>query len=94
MQFNNNEDLRKYPKPIENDIHILSSVNCDILFNPSEKEIYPEPDKTIYDLGGLDKYMEGAFRPGHFNGVAVIVKKLFDIIEPDKAILEKKIFNN
>lgn len=92
LQFNNIEDLRKYPKSIENDIHILSSVNCDILFNPSEKEIYPVPDNTIFDLGSLDKYMEGASRPGHFNGVAVIVKRLFDIIEPDKAYFGEKDF--
>jgi len=92
IQFNNAVDFARYPNPIENDTHLLSSVNCDILFNPSEKEIYPEPDKTIYDLGTLDKNMEGAFRPGHFNGMAVIVKKLFDLIEPDKAYFGEKDF--
>jgi pantoate--beta-alanine ligase len=92
LQFNNSEDFRKYPKPIENDIDILSSVNCDILFNPSEKEIYPEPYNTIFNFNDLDKYMEGAFRPGHFNGVAVVVKRLFDIIEPDNAYFGEKDF--
>ena len=92
IQFNSSEDLKKYPRPIENDINLLSSVNCDILFNPTEKEVYPKPDNTIYDLGNLDKYMEGAFRPGHFNGVAVIVKKLFDITRPDRAYFGEKDF--
>jgi pantoate--beta-alanine ligase len=92
IQFNNSDDLKKYPRPIENDINLLSSVDCDILFNPSEKEIYSEANKTLYDLGTLDKYMEGTFRPGHFNGVAVIVKKLFDIIEPNKAYFGEKDF--
>ena len=90
LQFNNIEDLIKYPRPIEKDIDILTSVNCAILFNPSEKEIYPEPGNTIFDFGGLDKYMEGASRPGHFNGVAVIVNKLFEIINPNKAYFGEK----
>ena len=85
IQFNNSEDLKKYPRNIENDIIYLKSVGCDVLFSPSEEEMYPESDKTIYNFNGLDRYMEGAFRPGHFNGVAVVVKKLFDIIEPDNA---------
>jgi len=92
IQFNNKEDLTKYPRTIESDIKILDQVNCDILFAPSEKEIYPEPDSTIYDLGGLDKLMEGAFRPGHFNGVAVVMKKLFDIVEPHRAYFGEKDF--
>lgn len=92
IQFNNKEDLAKYPRTIETDIKILDQVNCDILFAPSEKEIYPEPDSTIYDLGGLDKHIEGAFRPGHFNGVAVVMKKLFDIVEPHRVYFGEKDF--
>jgi len=92
IQFNNNEDLKKYPRNIESDILYLKSVGCDVLFLPSEEEMYPEPDKTIYDFNGLDKYMEGTFRPGHFNGVAVVVKKLFDIVEPNKAYFGEKDF--
>jgi len=92
LQFNNKEDLANYPKSLESDIIKLESVSCDILFAPSEKEIYPETDNTVYDLGGLDKNMEGAFRPGHFNGVAVVVKKMFDIIEPLKAYFGEKDF--
>ncbi|MFM6343665.1 MAG: pantoate--beta-alanine ligase, partial [Dolichospermum sp.] len=52
---------------------------------PDEKEMYPEPDNTLYNFGQLDKVMEGKFRPGHFNGVAIVVNKLFDIVKPDKA---------
>ena len=92
IQFNNSEDLKKYPRNIESDIIYLKSVGCDVMFSPSEEEMYPKPDKTIYNFNGLDKYMEGAFRPGHFNGVAVVVKKLFDIIEPDNAYFGEKDF--
>ncbi len=92
LQFNNKEDLENYPKSLDSDIIKLESVNCDILFSPSEKEMYPEAENTIYDLCGLDKYMEGAFRPGHFNGVVVVVKKMFDIIEPLKAYFGEKDF--
>jgi pantoate--beta-alanine ligase len=90
IQFNNSEDLKKYPRNIENDILYLKSINCDVLFSPSEEEMYPEPNKIIYDFDGLDNCMEGAFRPGHFNGVAVVVKKLFDIIKPDYAYFGEK----
>jgi len=92
LQFNNKKDLANYPKSLESDIIKLDSVSCDVLFAPSEKEMYPKKENTIYDFGGLDKYMEGAFRPGHFNGVAIVVKKLFDIIEPHKAYFGEKDF--
>jgi pantoate--beta-alanine ligase len=93
-QFNNPEDYLKYPITIESDIEILKNENCDILFNPNEKEMYPEQDTRIFDFGNLENTMEGSFRPGHFNGVAQIVSKLFDAVNPDFAFLEKKIFNN
>lgn len=92
VQFNNNEDFAKYPRTIDTDITLLNDACCEILFNPSEKEIYPEADNTVFDLGGLDKNMEGAFRKGHFNGVAMVVKKLFEIITPDKAYFGEKDF--
>jgi len=92
IQFNNPTDLSKYPRPIENDILLLNSISCDILFQPSVEEMYPEPNKIIYDFNGLDKTMEGTFRPGHFNGVAVVVKKLFDIIEPNTVYFGEKDF--
>ena len=84
-QFNDKTDLEKYPKEIESDIEKLKIGKCDLVFNPSAEEMYPEPDNTVFDFGDLDKVMEGKFRPGHFNGVAIVVKKLFEIIEPARA---------
>lgn len=92
IQFNNQDDLKKYPRPVENDIRKLKELNCDLVFNPSVEEMYPEPDNTNYDFGNLEKVMEGYHRPGHFNGVAIVVKKLFDIIEPGKAYFGEKDF--
>jgi pantoate--beta-alanine ligase len=92
IQFNNKEDLRKYPRTLEDDIRKLKSIGCDVLFAPSADEMYPEEEKTIYDFGNLDKVMDGNHRPGHFNGVAIVVKKLFDIIQPDKAYFGEKDF--
>lgn len=85
IQFNNPDDLKKYPNQIESDIKLLEAEDCDILFHPSVEEIYPEPSSEQFDFGNLDKVLEGEFRPGHFNGVAVVVKKLFEIIEPIRA---------
>lgn len=92
IQFNNPADLEKYPRALDQDKQLLQSVNCDLLFAPDVKEMYPEPDKTIYNFGKLATVMEGAFRPGHFNGVAVVVKKLFEIVSPDKAYFGEKDF--
>ncbi len=85
IQFNKKEDLKNYPRPIESDIQKLEDIACDVLFNPDVEEMYPEPVVDKYDFGMMDKVMEGKFRPGHFNGVAVVVRKLFEIIMPDKA---------
>lgn len=85
IQFNKKDDLKNYPRPIESDIRKLEEIACDILFNPDVDEMYPEPVVDKYDFGTLDKVMEGKFRPGHFNGVAVVVRKLFEIVMPDKA---------
>jgi pantoate--beta-alanine ligase len=92
IQFNNPSDLEKYPRTLDQDKQLLQSVNCDLLFAPDAKEMYPEPDKTIYHFGKLATVMEGAFRPGHFNGVAVVVKKLFEIVSPHKAYFGEKDF--
>ena len=92
IQFNNKEDLNKYPRTLEDDIKKIELIGCDVLFAPSNEEMYPEEEKTVYDFGNLDKVMEGKHRPGHFNGVAVVVKKLFDIIQPDKAYFGEKDF--
>ncbi len=94
IQFNNPDDLEKYPRTLEDDIKKLKSVSCDVLFAPEVDEMYPEKEKKPkqYDFGELDKVMEGKFRPGHFNGVAVVVKKLFDIVQPHRAYFGEKDF--
>lgn len=91
-QFNNLADLEKYPRTIEQDIEILEKAGANIVFIPSVNEIYPEPDTRQFDFGQLDKVMEGKFRPGHFNGVAQVVSRLFDIVKPDKAYFGEKDF--
>ncbi len=92
IQFNNAEDLKKYPRTLEGDIKKLETVQCNVLFAPDTDEMYPEKVDHQYDFGQLDKVMEGAFRPGHFNGVAIVVKKLFDIVQPDSAYFGEKDF--
>lgn len=92
IQFNNPEDLIKYPRTFDDDCSKLESVNCDVLFAPDAKEMYPEENQKQYDFGLLEKVMEGKFRPGHFNGVAVVVKLLFDITEPHRAYFGEKDF--
>ena len=89
-QFNDKNDLRNYPRDFAADCAKLKSVGCDVVFAPENEEMYPEPDTRIYDLNGLDTVMEGEHRPGHFNGVAQIVSKLFDIVQPDKAYFGEK----
>lgn len=92
-QFNDPNDLIKYPRPIEKDIQMLQSVGCQILFLPEVEEIYPkdlvEPE---FDLNGLDLPMEGAKRPGHFKGVVRVVYRLLDIVKPDSLYLGQKDF--
>ena len=90
IQFNNKEDFNKYPQKIDEDIIKLGNIECDYLFIPSVDEMYPENDNTVFDFGYLDKIMEGKYRPGHFNGVAVVVKKLFEIVEPNRAYFGEK----
>jgi len=90
IQFNNKEDFNKYPQKIDEDIIKLGNIECDYLFIPSVEEMYPEADNTVFDFGHLDKIMEGKYRPGHFNGVAVVVKKIFEIVEPNKAYFGEK----
>jgi pantoate--beta-alanine ligase len=91
-QFNDKDDYRRYPRTFEQDCKILENAGCDIVFAPSEKEIYPEKDNRIFDFGALDKTMEGKFRTGHFNGVAQVVSRLFDIVNPDKSFFGQKDF--
>jgi len=91
-QFNDQEDYKRYPRIISDDIKKLERVKCDFLFTPTKEEMYPEEDKREFDFGNLDKVMEGAHRPGHFRGVALIVSKLFEIVNPHKAYFGEKDF--
>ncbi|MBK9291492.1 MAG: pantoate--beta-alanine ligase [Bacteroidetes bacterium] len=90
IQFNNREDYEKYPRVDEADRQLLEQIGCDILFSPDEQEMYPGPVNERYHFGPLETVMEGAFRPGHFNGVAVVVKRLFDMVKPTKAYFGEK----
>lgn len=90
-QFNDKSDLDRYPRMPEKDIARLESAYCDALFMPPVNEMYPDStEKVVFDFGLLDKVLEGEHRPGHFNGVAQIVKRFFEIIEPDKAFFGSK----
>ena len=91
-QFNNSDDLDLYPRTPEKDYDLLNGLGVDIVFYPSVREIYPKPDNRVFDFGGLDKVLEGEYRPGHFNGVAQVVSKLFNIVLPDKAYFGEKDF--
>ena len=91
-QFNNKEDLVTYPRTEAADCEKMEKAGVDVAFIPSVEEIYPEPDTRVFDLGPVAEVMEGAMRPGHFNGVAQIVSKLFAIVEPDKAYFGEKDF--
>jgi pantothenate synthetase (EC 6.3.2.1) len=91
-QFNNPDDLRLYPRTLEADCALLEKLGVDVVFAPDVEEMYPEPDTRVFDFGMLDKVMEGRFRPGHFNGVAQIVSKLFYAVGPDRAYFGEKDF--
>ncbi len=91
-QFNNPDDLRTYPRTEEADCKLLEKAGVDYAFIPSVEEIYPEPDTRIFDLGPVAEVMEGAMRPGHFNGVAQIVSKLFAMTRPTRAYFGEKDF--
>ena len=91
-QFNDKKDLETYPRTLEADCRLLESMGADIVFAPSAEEVYPEPDTRTFSYPPTDTVMEGAFRPGHFNGVCQIVSKLFSYVEPDKAYFGEKDF--
>ncbi len=91
-QFNDKNDLSKYPRTLEKDCKLLTEAGCDYAFAPSVEEIYPEPDTRIFNFAPIDTVMEGPRRPGHFNGVAQIVSKLFFYTEPQKAYFGEKDF--
>jgi len=93
-QFNDKDDLRNYPRDLEKDLGMLAPVlrEDDIVFTPNDKEIYPQKDTRVFNFGNLDKVMEALHRPGHFNGVAQVVSKLFEIVKPDMAYFGIKDF--
>lgn len=91
-QFNDPEDLKRYPRTPEKDTSLLDTIGCDLIFLPTVEEIYPEKDSRKFNFGYLETIMEGARRPGHFNGVGQIVSRLFDIVSPDKAYFGMKDF--
>ena len=91
-QFNDKNDLEKYPRTLDADCRLLEECGADFAFAPSVSEMYPEPDTRRFSYAPLDTVMEGAFRPGHFNGVCQIVSKLFDAVQPDRAYFGEKDF--
>ncbi len=91
-QFNDKNDLKHYPRTPEADEAMLREVGVDYVLMPTVEEIYPEPDTRQFDFGQIDKVMEGATRPGHFNGVAQVVSRLFDIVKPARAYFGEKDF--
>lgn len=91
-QFNDKNDLVTYPRTLEKDCALLEPAGADYVFAPSEQEMYPEPDTRTFDFGTVSAVMEGACRPGHFNGVAQVVSRLFYIVEPDNAYFGEKDF--
>ena len=91
-QFNDKADLERYPRNLQKDVDLLATSACQLIFAPDPDEIYPEPDTRQFNFGQLEQVMEGKFRPGHFNGVAQVVSRLFDIVRPDKAYFGQKDF--
>jgi pantoate--beta-alanine ligase len=90
LQFNRRDDFEHYPVTTELDVALLNGANCDFLFCPDVKEMYPGEIASQYDFGDIEHIMEGRFRPGHFNGMALAVKRLFDIIKPKRAYFGEK----
>lgn len=91
-QFNDPRDLESYPRTLDTDLKLLKSTGCQLVFAPSVNEVYPEKDTRKFNFGKLETVMEGKFRPGHFNGVAQVVSKLFEMVKPDKAYFGLKDF--
>lgn len=92
LQFNNLTDFEKYPKTLSNDILLLESENCDILFAPEYNQIYTQTSATTIDFGYQNTILEGRYRQGHFNGVGIVVSKLFNIVKPNIAYFGQKDF--
>ena len=91
-QFNDKNDLAKYPRTLDADCRLLEQCGAAFAFAPSVEEMYPEPDTRQFSYAPLDTVMEGKYRPGHFNGVCQIVSKLFEAVKPDRAYFGEKDF--
>lgn len=91
-QFNNKEDYEKYPRTVDEDAKLLEGAGANLVWFPTESDIYPEPDTRVFELGPLAEVMEGKYRPGHFNGVAQVLTRLFSIVKPDRAYFGEKDF--
>ena len=89
-QFNNPDDLKKYPRKLEQDLQLLKENGCDVVFAPEQEELYPEAPSLNMNFGSLEHLMEGKHRPGHFSGVGLVVAKLFNIVQPDTAFFGQK----
>ncbi len=92
IQFNKTEDLEKYPRTLDADLKKLEDTGCDAVFCPDTEEMYPEKEARVYNFGHMDKVMEGKYREGHFNGVAIVVDKLLRVTVPDRAYFGEKDF--
>ncbi len=90
VQFNNPADLARYPRTLDADQALLELAGCDVIFAPAADEMYPEPPALMLNFGELETVMEGAMRPGHFNGVGIVVAKLFNIVQPHRAYFGQK----
>lgn len=90
IQFNEKQDLIEYPREIDSDLEKLKVHRCDAVFNPSDEIMYPTEPRLNIDFGKLEQVMEGRYRPGHFRGVALVVSKLFNIVQPDRAYFGEK----
>jgi len=91
-QFNNANDLEKYPRSLDRDLSLLKQAGCDVVFAPESVEMYQTASSIKFDFGQLDKILEGKYRPGHFSGVALVVSKLFHIVQPTIAYFGQKDF--
>lgn len=89
-QFTNPDDLARYPRTLEQDTALLETVGTDVVFSPSVVEMYPQPATLRFNFGDLETVMEGDSRPGHFNGVGLVVSKLFHMVQPDRAYFGQK----
>lgn len=90
LQFNNPDDLNKYPRTLDEDCALLEAAGCQLVFAPSAEQMYRVPPALKLDFGNLEHVMEGAYRPGHFNGVGIVVARLLNMIQPDRAYFGQK----